>query len=246
MTVAAVIVPRDQEQALADAAGRAAARRIVEIAWAGGALPLVIVVDDPAAAVAAVLAGSPARVVPAGASDGASPYRIGARAAVEAVVGTDAWLLWPGDRTWVDPETVTSLIEAHGAYPDALLRPVHADRAGWPLLVPAARFDEVGDAIGRQGRSRRGRARRGPSRPGRPRHRRDAGGPDRGRARLRGSGGSGRGPAARLGGRSGRGARLSPADAAARRGHARRGHAPRGRARAPRAGLARPATARRA
>ena len=41
-------------------------------------------------------------------------YRIGADEATTAVVGTNAWLLWPGDHAWVDPETVTSLIEAHG------------------------------------------------------------------------------------------------------------------------------------
>jgi hypothetical protein len=136
VTVAAVIVPRDAEEALADAAGRAAVRRIVDIAWAGGALPLVVVVDDPDGMVAAAVAGSPAHVVPA--PDGGAPYRAGAAAASDAVVGTDAWLLWPGSRTWVDPETVTSLIEAHGARPDEVLRPAHDGQPGWPLLVPVA------------------------------------------------------------------------------------------------------------
>ena len=147
MTVAAVIVPRDAGEALADAAGRAAARRIVDAAWAGGALPLIVVVDDPDATVASILGGSPARIVPSSAGAGAWPYRVGAEAAREAVVGTDGWLLWPGDHTWVDPETVTSLIEAHGARPEALLRPVQDGRAGWPLLVPAGRLDEVGGAV---------------------------------------------------------------------------------------------------
>jgi molybdenum cofactor cytidylyltransferase len=135
VTVAAVIVPRDAGEALADAAGRAAVRRIVDIAWAGGALPLIVVADDPDGSVAAALAGSPAQLLPAGGSAGRA-YRTGADAAVEAVVGTDGWLLWPGDRPWVDPETVTSLIEAHGARPDRVLRPAHEGRAGWPILVP--------------------------------------------------------------------------------------------------------------
>jgi CTP:molybdopterin cytidylyltransferase MocA len=147
VTVAAVIVPRDAGEALADAAGRAAARRIVDVAWAGGAMPLIVVVDDRDGAVAAALAGSPARVEPSSSVAGVSPYRAGADAATDAVVGTDGWLLWPGDHAWVDPETVTSLIEAHGPRPDALLRPVHAGRAGWPLLVPAGRLTEVDDAL---------------------------------------------------------------------------------------------------
>jgi CTP:molybdopterin cytidylyltransferase MocA len=141
VTVAAVIVPRDPEEALADAAGRAAARRIVDVAWAGGALPIVVVVDDADGSVATVLAGSPALVVRSSAD--VSAYRAGIDAASATVAGTDGWLLWPGDHTWVDPETVTSLIEAHGARPETLLRPVHEGRAGWPLLVPFLRLGLV-------------------------------------------------------------------------------------------------------
>ena len=142
MTVAAVIVPRDRVEALADAAGRAAVRRIVDIAWAGGALPIIVVVDDPDGSVAAAIAGSPARIVPgAGAADGS--YRIGADEATTAVVGTNAWLLWPGDHAWVDPETVTSLIEAHGAARDAILRPAWHGEPGWPVLVPVAHLDRL-------------------------------------------------------------------------------------------------------
>ena len=140
MTVAAVIVPRDRAEALADAAGRAAVRRIVDIAWAGGAMPIVVVVDDPEGSVAAVIAGSPARIA-GGAGAGGGSYRTGADEATAAVVGTDGWLLWPGDHAWVDPETVTSLIEAHGARPLEVLRPVHAGRSGWPILVPPGRAD---------------------------------------------------------------------------------------------------------
>jgi CTP:molybdopterin cytidylyltransferase MocA len=146
VTVAAVIVPRDAGEALADAAGRAAVRRIVDIAWAGGALPLVVVADDPIGSIAAALAGSPAQLLPAGGSAGRA-YRTGADAAVEAVVGTDGWLLWPGDRTWVDPETVTSLIEAHGSQPKAVLRPAVAGRPGWPVLVPLHRTELVDDLM---------------------------------------------------------------------------------------------------
>jgi CTP:molybdopterin cytidylyltransferase MocA len=144
VTVAAVILPRDRDEALTDAAGRAAVRRIVDAAWAGGALPLVVVADDPDGSVAAVVAGSPAHVVPIAA--GTSSVRSGVDAALGTVVGTDGWLLWPGDRAWVDPETVTSLIEAHGAHPDDVLRPVHDGRSGWPVLVPIGRL-ELADGI---------------------------------------------------------------------------------------------------
>jgi hypothetical protein len=37
--------------------------------------------------------------------------------------------------TWVDPETVTSLIEASGARL-APRRPVHGGTPGWPVLLP--------------------------------------------------------------------------------------------------------------
>jgi CTP:molybdopterin cytidylyltransferase MocA len=42
---------------------------------------------------------------------------------------------------WVGPETVTSLIEAHGAYPAAVLQPAWRGEAGWPVLVPVAHLD---------------------------------------------------------------------------------------------------------
>ena len=47
MTVGAVIVPDGVAEALADATGRAAVRRIVDSAWAGGAIPIIVVAADP-------------------------------------------------------------------------------------------------------------------------------------------------------------------------------------------------------
>jgi CTP:molybdopterin cytidylyltransferase MocA len=149
MTVGAVIVPVDPEEALWDAAGRVAVRRIVDAAWAGGALPIIVVADDDGGRVAAALEGSPAQLVPARATlageEPAAPerqapdaYATGADAALAAVRETSALLLWPGHMTWVDPETVTSLIEAHGRTPGAVLRPQRAGQDGWPVLVPAS------------------------------------------------------------------------------------------------------------
>ena len=153
MTVAAVIVARDAGEARADAVGRAAARRIVDAAWAGGALPIVVVAHDPDGALRAALAGSPARLVepppgvpgvPGATRDldlDLAALRAGAAAARESVTETDAVLAWPASMTWVDPETVTSLIEAHGAQPGELLRPAWEGGAGWPVLVPASLLD---------------------------------------------------------------------------------------------------------
>lgn len=138
MTVAAVIVPDSVEEALADATGRLAVRRIVDAAWAGGAIPIVVVAADPDGRIHAALAGAPASVVEPGRASGVQTYRLGAEAAGAAVQETSAVLLWPGRMTWADPETVTSLIEAHGRRGDVVTRPRRAGEAGWPVLVPMA------------------------------------------------------------------------------------------------------------
>lgn len=137
MTVAAVVLPADAEQALADAGGRLAVRRIVDSAWAGGALPIVVVLADVGGAVSAALEGSPARLVDPRGSSGLESARIGVMAALEAVKETSAILLWPGRMAWTDPETVTSLIEAHGRRGGLVTRPLRAGEVGWPVLLPA-------------------------------------------------------------------------------------------------------------
>jgi CTP:molybdopterin cytidylyltransferase MocA len=143
MTVGVVIVPQSVSEATADATGRAAVRRIVDAAWAGGAMPIVVVAADPEGDIAAVLAGSPATVVEPGPVSGRETYRLGAQAAAEAVHDTTAVLLWPGRMTWVDPETVTSLIEAHGRSGDTVTRPRRLEQAGWPVLLPLPLVDRV-------------------------------------------------------------------------------------------------------
>jgi molybdenum cofactor cytidylyltransferase len=147
VTVAAVMLFASPDEALADTAGRAAARRMVEAAWAGGATPIVVVCADPSAAVAAALAGSPAILAePPPAGDVAFAHvRRGLRVAMEQVTETDAALIWPGSMVWVDAESVTSLIERHGVEPGAVLRPVYAGQPGWPALVPAELTDALAD-----------------------------------------------------------------------------------------------------
>jgi CTP:molybdopterin cytidylyltransferase MocA len=148
VTVGAVIVPEGVTEALADATGRAAVRRIVDAAWAGGAMPIVVVAADPDGRIADALLGSPAIVVEPGRASGRETYRLGARAAASSVNGSSAVLLWPGRMTWTDPETVTSLIEAHGASTEAVIRPRRAGQAGWPALVPLSAVDSLLGAPG--------------------------------------------------------------------------------------------------
>ncbi|MEA2677615.1 MAG: hypothetical protein QOJ81_1756 [Chloroflexota bacterium] len=138
MTVAAVILFHSAEGPLADAGGRAAARRIVESAWAGGATPIVVVAFDPTGAVAAALAGSPAVLAEPAPVEGGPVAQIarGIDVAAAQVTETDAAFIWPGRLVWADAETVTTLIEAHGARRESILRPSYGDEDGWPTLVP--------------------------------------------------------------------------------------------------------------
>ena len=139
MTVAAVVIAGTADP-LADAVGRPAVRRVVDSAWAGGAMPIVVAVADTAA-VETALAGSPARSVEASGSQAAAVLE-GVRIAAAAVSETGAVLLWPLSMAWVDPETVTSLIEASGRRPGKAIRPVYGDIPGWPLLLPVGLVPE--------------------------------------------------------------------------------------------------------
>jgi CTP:molybdopterin cytidylyltransferase MocA len=144
VTVGAVVVAPGPGEALADAAGRTAVRRIVETAWAGGALPIVVVVGDDEGAVADELAGSDGSIVEPSSAPGRSPVAAGSAAAVERIGETDAVLVWPARHAWVDAETITSLIEAHGIDPDRPLRPTWQSTPGWPILVPLAVLGQLG------------------------------------------------------------------------------------------------------
>lgn len=140
MTVAAVILAATPESALADADGVAAVRRIADLAWSGGATPVVVVSSDPDGAVAHALAGAPVTLAePAPAAGGpVAQIRRGIGVAAEEIRDTTAALVWPASLTWVGAETVTSMIEAHGVEADRILRPVYHGDAGWPVLVPLA------------------------------------------------------------------------------------------------------------
>lgn len=140
MTIAAVILSATPGGAIALADGTPRVRRMADAAWAGGALPIVVVADDPDGAIARALEGSEARLTPpADAAGGpAGQMTHGFRTAVAAVAETDAALIWPARLCWVDAETLTSLIEAHGVDRAAVLRPAWRGEPGWPVLVPRA------------------------------------------------------------------------------------------------------------
>jgi CTP:molybdopterin cytidylyltransferase MocA len=140
MTVAAVILSATAEGALADTLGQPRVRRLVDIAWSGGALPVVVVSPDQDGAVASALVGSEAVYgAPAAVESGPAGQMVrGAELALAEVRDTSAVLVWPARMTWVGPETVTSLIETHGVTAGEILRPAWNGATGWPVLVPIA------------------------------------------------------------------------------------------------------------
>jgi CTP:molybdopterin cytidylyltransferase MocA len=141
VTVAAVILAASPESALADADGVPRVRRIVDAAWSGGALPVVVVSFDPDGAVAAALAGAAvtlAEPVPLPAGVPVAQMRRGVEVARDIVSGVDGAFIWPVRMSWISPETITSMIEAHGVQPASLLRPTFDGDEGWPVLLPMA------------------------------------------------------------------------------------------------------------
>jgi len=146
VTVAAVVLAARPESALEDADGLPRARRIVDSAWSGGAAPIIVVSFDPDGAIADALAGSEAVLaepVPLPEGLPARQIRRGIDVAREAVRGVDGALVWPARMGWVGPETVTSLIEAHGVDRRSILRPAYDGEPGWPVLVPTSALEAL-------------------------------------------------------------------------------------------------------
>jgi CTP:molybdopterin cytidylyltransferase MocA len=152
MTVAAVILSATPDGAVADTLGQPRVRRLVDIAWAGGAMPVVVVAADPDGVVATALVGSEAILAQPAPIEGGPVGQMlrGAEVAASEVRETTGCLVWPARMTWVGPETVTSLIEAHGMAADAVLRPAWGGEPGWPVLVPTAHLATMA-AIGPDG-----------------------------------------------------------------------------------------------
>ena len=140
MTVAAVILSATAEGALTDTLGQPRVRRLVDLAWSGGAIPVMVVAPGGDGAVAAALLGTEAIYgTPAPPEAGPVGQMLrGAELAMAEVRDTTAVILWPARMIWVGPETITSMIEAHGPDPATVLRPAWRGEAGWPVLVPVA------------------------------------------------------------------------------------------------------------
>lgn len=142
MTVAAVILAASPESALADVEGQSRVRRIADAAWSGGALPIVVVSFDPDGAVAAALAGASVTLAEPVPKPEGAPARQMARGidvAGSLVNDLSGAFIWPAGMVWVSPETITSLIEAHGMDRATMLRPAYEGEAGWPVLLPRER-----------------------------------------------------------------------------------------------------------
>lgn len=140
MTVAAVILSATPDGAVAETLGQPRVRRLADLAWSGGALPIVVLSPDPDGAVKAALTGSEAVYgSPAPPEAGPAGQMVrGSELALAEVRDTTAVLLWPARMAWVGPETITSLIEAHGTDPGTVLQPAWHGDPGWPVLLPVA------------------------------------------------------------------------------------------------------------
>lgn len=145
MTVAAVILAARPESALADADGTPAIRRLADAAWSGGATPVVVCSFDPDGSVARALANAEATLVePADTELGpVGQITNGIEAARRLVTETEAALIFPARLAWVDAETVTTLIAAHGSDRETIIRPSWHGEPGWPALVPTVRLDAL-------------------------------------------------------------------------------------------------------
>jgi len=140
-----VILAASVDSALADIEGLPRVRRLADGAWSGGATPIVVVAPDPDGVVAAALAGAPVTLAEPAPEAGGPVAQIvrGIEVAAGITSETDAALVWPARMVWIGPETITSLIEAHGTAPGAVLRPTFEGKAGWPALVPIAELERL-------------------------------------------------------------------------------------------------------
>lgn len=145
MTVAAVILSATAEGALVPTVGQPRVRRLVDLAWSGGALPIVVVSPDPERTVTDALVGSEAiHGLPAPVEAGPVGQMVrGIELAADEVQDLTAALIWPARLVWVGPETITSLIEAHGTDRGTVLRPAWHGEPGWPVLLPLAHLDAL-------------------------------------------------------------------------------------------------------
>jgi len=153
MTVAAIVLVPDSAAASADAGGDPVIRRLVHAAWVGRSDAH----RDRCRGHGRASSGCRSRH----ACDADRPYcRPAARHSLvrersasgtrrrNRDVGRPAVA---GPPRLVDPETVTSLVEAHGAMPDAIVWPAYAGQTGFPILVPATLIERLAGHLGLNG-----------------------------------------------------------------------------------------------
>jgi CTP:molybdopterin cytidylyltransferase MocA len=160
VTVAAVLAADPVDLLERPAGGSRWLDRLVDTAWAGGALPILVVARDPRGILQELLEGQPARGAPVPTMALDVILAAALAAGREAVADLSGLLLWPAEMVWVGPETITSLIERHGRARRAVLRPAFQGQPGWPLLLPAA----VADAFGARSAAPRPLGDEGPGR----------------------------------------------------------------------------------
>ena len=140
MTVAAVILSATAEGALAETQGQAArpAPRRPRVVGRGAPDRRAVARSrrrrrgEPASGSEAIH-GQPA---PAETGPVGQMVR-GIELAADEVHDLTAVLLWPARMIWVGPETITSLIEAHGTARGTMLRPAWHGEPGWPVAAAA-------------------------------------------------------------------------------------------------------------
>jgi molybdenum cofactor cytidylyltransferase len=125
---------------LADIAGMAMVRRVLESALASRARPVLVVTGHQASDVAAALAGLDVALVanPDYAAGLSTSLKAGIRALPPSCEGA---LIVLGDMPGVSSRHLDALVAAFA--PDAIVVPVHGGKRGNPVLWPATCFPEL-------------------------------------------------------------------------------------------------------
>ncbi len=106
MTVAAVILSATADGAVADTLGQPRVRRLADLAWSGGALPIVVAGTRPGWPSSPPHWSGPRRStapLPRPKPGPSGQMVRGTELAMDEVSDTSAVLLWPARMTWVGP-----------------------------------------------------------------------------------------------------------------------------------------------
>jgi hypothetical protein len=135
MTVAALILASDSS--LVGDHASPPLRRLIEAAWSGGAHPILVAGLTDAVDLAPLALQTEADTAEAASAE-----------ALRLVGGTTAILSLPVTHAGIDPETITSLIAAHGRNPEEPLHATHNGAAGPIRLTPLAHISSGNASAG--------------------------------------------------------------------------------------------------